>query len=60
MLFILSLPYEIVVVIHNPLCKSKLQYASVIWENLTWTDANRSERIKNCQFVIIDLFNLMV
>jgi hypothetical protein len=45
-------------VLYITLIRSKLVYASVVWNNLTLADSNKLENIQSLQiYVIIDLFS---
>jgi hypothetical protein len=44
------------VTLHNALIRSKLDYTSVIWNNLTLTDSNKTENIKNFSICAIIVF----
>jgi hypothetical protein len=52
---------DILVVLYNALVKSKLEYASIVWNNFTLTDSNKLEVFKEnlpiC--VIIGYFSLL-
>jgi hypothetical protein len=46
------------IVLYNALIKSKIEYTSVVWNNLTLTDSNKTENIQR-EFAILCLYPLL-